>query len=220
MIDDYPDTLAALIIHDGDDHEVPWGTARDAFYGAAWTPFSCHDGLQDAWPIATYESKFLARQATPTDVTIDLDVLGSGATRTVNATICIEPGGTGKTMDVFMAQALDHASLYPDPGTDRNQVRTGSAGAEITLAAGACTVVSEELTLDADSQAAIENVKFFAWAQDIDLTYNPKVVQIGTTWYGAWFGEVYQAAKSVYPFAFFDDGFESGDTSGWSDVTP
>jgi hypothetical protein len=55
MIDSYPDTLALIEIHDGDSYEVPWGTMRDGVYQAAWTPFSCHDGLEDAWPITTYE---------------------------------------------------------------------------------------------------------------------------------------------------------------------
>ncbi len=213
MIDTYPDTLAFLAIHDGDDYEVPWGTARDAFYEAAWTPFSCLDGLEDAWPIESYEAKFQTRQAIPTDVTIDMAVFGSGSLLEVRATVCIEADGTGKTMAIWMAQALDH---FGPVNFDRNMVQEGSDGVEITLAANECTVVTESFALNADSQASPENLRFFAWAQDTDLVYDPNVQYLPPNWYGAWFGEIYQAAKAVPPFAgVFTDGFESGDTTGW-----
>jgi len=218
MIDAYPDTLAFIDIHDGDGYEVPWGTWRDGFYQAGWTPFSCHDGLIDAWPINTYEAKFLARQAIPTDVTIDVVVFGGGTTRDVKATVCIEPSGAGKTMDVFMAQAVDH---YGPVNFDRNMVRDGSNGVEITLAAGECAVVWETIPLDAVSQASPENLKFFVWAQDTVLVYDPQVQYINGTWYGAWFGEVYQGGKALAPFeGVFVDGFESGDTLVWSSTSP
>jgi hypothetical protein len=218
MIDTYPDTLAFIAIHDGDSYEVPWGTTRDAFYGAAWTPFSCHDGLYDAWPISSYESKFISRQAVPTDVTIDMAVFGSGSTWNVQATICIEPGGTGKTMDVFMAQVVDH---YGPANFDRNMVQDGSAGVEITLAPDECMLVTERFVLNSVSQASPDTVKFFAWAQDTVLVYNPQVQYIPPNWYGAWFGEIYQGGKALAPFeGVFVDGFESGDLSNWSAVTP
>ena len=140
MIDDYPDSLAFITIHDGDSYEVPWGTTRDAFYGALWTPFSCHDGLEDGWPINEYEAKFLARRAIPTDVTIDMMVFGSGANFDVSATVCIEPTGAGKDLKIWMAQVVDH---YGPVNFDRNMVQDGSAGQEITLAAGECAVLIE-----------------------------------------------------------------------------
>jgi hypothetical protein len=218
MIDTYPDTLALIEIHDGDAYEVPWGTMRDGVYQAAWTPFSCHDGLEDAWPIDTYEAKFLARQVVPTDVTIDMAVFGAGATRDVSALVCIEAGGIGKTMAVWMAQVLDH---YGPENFDRNMVRNGSDGVEITLGPGECVVVTETITLDSVSQASPDNVKFFAWAQDTDYVYDPKVQNIGGTWYGAWFGEIYQGAQAAAPFAgVFTDGFEGGTADAWTVVVP
>jgi hypothetical protein len=218
MIDDYPETFALIVIHDNDIYEVPWGTARDAFYQAQWTPFACWDGLEDAWPIEEYEDNFLARQAVPTDVTIDMEVFGGGASWKVSATICIEPGGTGKTMDIFMAQVLDH---YGEVNFDRNMVQDGSSGIEITLAPDECTTVTEIFTLNSESQVSPENVKFFAWAQDTVLVYNPQVQYIPPNWYGAWFGEIYQGAKALAPFeGVFVDDFENGDTLGWSAVTP
>ncbi|MCU0305237.1 MAG: hypothetical protein MUC56_14390 [Thermoanaerobaculales bacterium] len=218
MIDAYPNTLAFIAIHDGDSYEVPWGTMRDGVYQAAWTPFDCQDGLYDAWPITSYESKFLARQAIPTDVTIDLEVFGAGTDWNVSAVVCIEPGGTGKTMKVWMAQVLDH---YGPANFDRNMVRSGTNGVEITLAPSECTTVTESLTLDSVSQASPDTVKFFAWAQDTVFVYNPQVQYINGTWYGAWFGEIYQGAKALAPFeGAFRDGFEDGTTSAWGSVSP
>ena len=218
MIDTYPDTLAFIAIHDGDSYEVPWGTMRDGVYLAAWTPFSCHDGLEDAWPITTYESKFLARQAIPTDVTIDMVAFGGGSAWQGHATVCIEPTGTGKTMDVWMAQVLDH---YGPANFDRNMVRDGSNGQQITLLPGECVTVVESFTLDSASLASPDNVKFFAWAQDTDYVYDPEVQYINGTWYGAWFAEVYQGGKALAPFrGVFVNGFETGDTSVWSATSP
>ena len=218
MIDSYPDTLALLAIHDGDSYEVPWGTMRDGVYQAAWTPFSCHDGLEDAWPITTYESKFVARQAIPTDVTIDLTVFGAAATRRVDAVICIEPTGVGKTMEIWMAQVVDH---YGPVNFDRNMVRDGSDGVEITLAPGECSLVTESFVLDSVSQANPEHIKFMAWAQDPMYIYDPQVQYISGTWYGAWFAEVYQGAQATPPFSgVFVDDFETGDTSTWSATSP
>jgi hypothetical protein len=218
MIDRYPDTLAFIAIHDGDSYEVPWGTARDSFYQAAWTPFSCHDGLEDAWPISTYESKFVARQAIPTDVTIGLDVFQSGSAVDVLASVCVEPGGVGKTMDVFMAQVVDH---YGPANFDRNMVRSGTSGVEVTVAAGACVGVTDSITLDSVSQAQPDDIKIIVWAQDTDLVYDPQVQYISGTWYGAYFGEVYQGAKATTPFSgIFRDGFESDNTNAWSYTTP
>ena len=216
MIDTYPDTLAFISIHDGDGYEVPWGTMRDGVYQAAWTPFSCQDGLEEGWPIGTYESKFLARQAIPTDVTIDMRVSGSGIFWDVQATVCIEAGGIGKTMNVWMAQVVDH---YGPANFDRNMVQDGSTGVEITLAPDECLVVTESFVLNSVSQASPDTVKFFAAAQDTEFIYDPQVVQIPPNWYGAWFGEIYQGAKALPPFDFVD-GFESGDTLGWTSTEP
>jgi len=218
MIDTYPDTLAFIAIHDGDDYEVPWGTTRDVFYGAAWTPFSCHDGLEDAWPIGTYESKFVSRQAVTTDVTINMEVSGASDTWEVSAIVCIEPDGSGKTMKIWMAQVLDH---HGPANFDRNMLQDGSDGAEITLAADQCTTVTETMVLNADSLASPETVKFFAWAQDTNLVYDPNVQYINGTWYGAWFGEIYQGAMALIPSGeIFTDGFETGESTDWSSSAP
>lgn len=220
MIDTYPVTLGVIEIHVGstDPYVVPWGTARDnTFYQSSWTPCSMQDGLYDGFPPSEYEAKFLTRQAVPTDVTIDMAVFGGGDMWNVSATICVEAGGIGKTMDVWMAQTIDH---YGQTYFDRNKVQDGSDGDEITLAAGECATVTNSFTLTGPSLADPENVKFFAWAQDTELVWATVMTYQGTP-YNAYTAEIYQGAKALAPFeGVFVDGFETGDESNWSVVTP
>lgn len=218
MINDYPDTLALIEIHPYDDYEVPWGVTRQAYYGADWTPCNVNDGLDGSFPPSTYESKFLTRQAIDTDVTIDIMVWGGGESRQVWADVCIEPTGIGKTMNVWMAQVLDH---YGPVNFNRNMVRGGSGSTEITLATGECTIVVEDIALDAESQASPENIKFFVWAQDTNKVWNPDFMIYQGTHYSAYSSEVYQAGKALAPFeGVFIDGFESSDFSAWSATSP
>lgn len=220
MIDTYPDTLAVVEIHVGstDPYVVPWGAARDDnFYQSSWTPCSMQDGLYDAFPPSNYDSKFQARQSMPTDVTIDMAVFGGGDTWNVSARVCIEPTGSGKTMDIWMAQVIDH---YGPTYFNRNKVQDGSDGVEITLAAGECAVITEPFVLNTVSAAAPENVKFIAWAQDTHLVWSQVMVYLGTPYY-ANTAEIYQGAKALAPFeGVFMDGFEYGDTLGWSSTIP
>ena len=65
LIDVYPDTFAVVEYHVSDAYATPWGNQRKVFHGANLLPWFSYDGLFDAWPIETYESKFLARQQVP-----------------------------------------------------------------------------------------------------------------------------------------------------------
>lgn len=218
MIDDYPDTLALVTIMRSTPWRVPWGDMRDAMYQAGWVPHHCQDGLYEAWPYTTYAAKFLTRQTVTTDVTIDLDVVSNGASRSVRATVCVEPGGVGKTMEVWLVQALDH---YGPVNHDRNEVLEGNDGVEISLTAGECATVTEVFILNQTSIDSPKNVKFFAWAQDPSWVYDPQYFNNGGTYLGASFAEIYQGAKALAPFDhIFSDGFESTDTSAWSTSVP
>lgn len=215
MITDYPNTLGTVVYHLNPPLATSFGNMRWGLYTGYYIPHSVHDGLYDAWPYTTYESKFLSRQAVTTDVTIDMTAFGGGETRQVNATVCIEPGGTSKTMKIWMVQVLDNfGSSY----LTRNAVRAGNAGVEITLAPDECVTVTETFVLGADSLASPGDVKFFAWAQDPVFVQvpDPSMPPGGYSW-----AEVHQANKALVPFeGLFIDGFESMDTSAWSSATP
>ena len=216
MIDTYPDTLAAMEVHlsSTDPYTTAWGSMRAGLYSFGYIPHSVQDGLYKADPYPTYESKFLVRQAIATDVTIEMTVMGAGGAWNVSALVCIEAGGAPKTMKIWMARMLDH---YGPVNFERNMVRDGSDATEITLAPAECATVTKSFViLDAPSLSSPENVKFFAWAQDPVYVWDPTSPPIGAA-----FAEVYQASKALAPFeGVFVDGFEAGDTSKWSAVSP
>jgi len=187
---------------------------RAGLYSFSYIPHSVHDGLYKADPYTTYESKFLTRQAVTTDVTVEMTVMGAGDAWSVSALVCIEPGGAGKTMKIWMARVLDH---YGPANFERNMVRDGSDATEIALAPAECATVTKSFViLDVPSQSSPENVKFIAWAQDPTYVWDPNSPPVGAA-----FAEIYQASKALAPFAgVFIDGFEAGDTMRWSSATP
>jgi len=186
------DTFAVLWVHDGDIYQVPWGHARDGWYGVSAYPEFQLDGLGDAgWPYTLWEGAFLARQAIPTDVTIQLfgDQV-SDATFDITLDVCVEEGGTGKDMSIYIVQVLDN---YPaSPSYYRNCVMQAADephGTEpvVTLAPGECETIIRTMTFDAVSweEDHRPDIKIIAWAQE-DNASPP--------------AEVYQAAIMPWPF--------------------
>jgi hypothetical protein len=213
LIDSYGSSVAFIGYHGGD----PLATDRIAYYPFfAGYPTYLIDGHIDSWhgsPQWDYwDDDTDARLLVTTDVTLDLAV-APGATpeeREITATVCIEAGGTGKSMRMYLAEILDDYPPDPPPPQNfkRNGIRQMAATQDIVLAADACTDVSWTLTLDATSMASLEEMSFISWAQD-DLAAGP--------------AEVFQAIQLNWPLTsprVFTDDFESGDFSGWSEVVP
>jgi hypothetical protein len=193
-----------ISIHCLDDYATDWGDARWLFYDTIFSGFPTfvYDGLEDGWPVETYEAKFLARRAIATDVTLALTAFELlDEYHQVDVTVCVEPGGTGKTVRVSVVQTLDH---YPSPrGYDRHTVMQGLDGVDVTVAAGACELVSQTIKIDPVSWGLAEEIQLTAWAQE-PLPSDP--------------AEVYQAIQLKWPRflrQIFADGFEDGTTGGW-----
>lgn len=188
MVDTYPETFAFVQFHGGDGYGVPWGNDRFNFYGVQYTPTMWYDGLIErvgAQPYATYQSLFLTRRAIPTDVTIEVaGAQVSGPTYRIQATVCLEAGGTAKTLRLYIVQVLNH---WPaSPTYSRNGFKQAAATEDITLSPGQCQVVSREITFDEqDSWPNQENIRIIVWAQ-APLSSGP--------------AEVYQAAIMPWPF--------------------
>jgi len=208
LITNYP-KFVVVEYHVQDAYAEPWGEARGEFYDiwALGIPWFAYDGLWDAWPIDTYESKLQQRLAVPTDVTLELSGVELAAdTWEFTAEVCVEAGGAGKDMRIYMVQALDK---YPvPPAYSRNTFQQAAATEDVTVAAGACAEVVRTFTFDALSMATPEEIRVMAWAQ-APLPGIP--------------ADVHQAAQLKWPFAeaaMFADGFESGDTAAWSATVP
>lgn len=181
-----------------------WGDDRKIFYDQLFLgyPTFVYDGLEDGGPVEFFESKFLVRRAIPTDVTIGLAAFQLiDENFQVDTTVCVEPGGLGKTMRVYVVQSLDQ---YPLPRAyDRHTLMQGLDGLDVTVAAGACEVVSQTIKFDPDSWGLFDQIQLTAWAQE-PLPSDP--------------AEVYQAKQLKWPFiegyVFFDD-FEDGTPDAW-----
>ena len=204
MIRDYgpggqvtPDTFAAVQIHVGDGFATSWGNARDNFYGVTGTPTAWFDGVLDAegayqsnsqmynW----YRSKYLQRRGVATDVTIALTgEQVSGPTYTMEATVCIESGGSAKTMRLYMVQVLDYWPMSFEGGNSysRNGFKQAASWEDFSLRPGQeCAVVQRTFTFDSRSWSSPNDIKVIAWAQ------RP---------YSSGPAEVFQAAVAVWPF--------------------
>ena len=208
LIDQYPTTFAVYEMHIYDDYPSAWANQREAFYGYSGDGLFFYDGLWDAWPIETYETKLNQRQAVPTDVTIDLTGVESGSqTYDVTGHVCVEPDGIGKTMRIYMVHALDH---WPaSPTYERNTIRQGATTEDVAVPSGACVDITRTFVFDDISWAQQDDIKIVAWAQTPATLYP---------------AEVHQAKVMSWPFTLpaelFSDGFEHGDTSAWSSTTP
>jgi hypothetical protein len=208
LITNYP-RFIVVEYHVQDAYALPWGESRGNFYSiwALGIPRFAYDGLWDAWPIELYASNLQQRLAVPTDVTLELSGVELAAdTWEFTAEVCVEAGGAGKAMRIYMVQALD--KYPPAYSYSRNTFQQAATTEDVTLAAGECAEVARTFTFDSLSMAHPEDIVVTAWAQ-APLPGIP--------------AEVHQAAQLTWPFAeaaMFADGFESGDASAWSAAVP
>jgi len=181
----YPDTLAAVFVHIGDDgYDIPWGDDRADFFDVTGIPSLKYDGIITAPGSTSYETRFLDRQAVTTDVTIKLTG-GLVADRTYEATaeVCVEASGEAKNMRIYMIQVLDHWPTTHD--YYRNCLMQAADTLDVSLLPGVCTQVTRAFTFNDDSWANQEDIKIIAWAEE-PLDHFP--------------AEVFQAAEMPWPF--------------------
>jgi hypothetical protein len=124
----------------------------------------------------------------PTDVLIEAtgDYI-SGTTYNVTATICMESGGTAKSMRIYMVQVLDY---WPSsPNYHRNGLKQGATTQDIYLTPGQCQTVERQFTFDSTSWANQNNIKIIIWAQEPQSTGGPSDR-----------AEVFQSHTMLWPF--------------------
>ncbi|GEM_PF-1855456 len=174
---------------------TPWGDARFDFYEGTITPAVYFDGVgacigslddlpgQYDW----YEQTYLARAGLPTDVTITLTGYQvSGQIYRIGARVCLEAGGTPKTVRLYIVQVLDH---WPSlPAYSRNGFKQAAPTHDLALVAGECQTVFENLTFDTESWAQRQNIRIVAWVQEPQDSSPPSDP-----------AEVFQAASTGWP---------------------
>ncbi len=189
----------------------PWCNSRAGYYGSNYTPHLIYDGILDAEYFSSqYVAKFNLREPVPTDVTLDLT--GGPTYSPVNweftVNVCIEAGGTGRDLRIYVIEVNDDYPPYPT--YSRNTFRQAAATEDVTLAAGECTEVVRKLDFDAIALLYPEGISIVAWAQE-PVSPPP----------GAVAAEIYQAAIfDVAGLPGLFAGFETGDLSEWSTAYP
>jgi len=167
-----PDTFTSVQYHVGDSYSTSWGNARYGFYSITGTPTVYFDGITSvigagstSSAYTNYRNTYLARLAVSTDVTIELfgDQV-SGQTYEITCTACIEPGGSTKTMRIYITQVLDDwpaaSTHYP-----HNTFKQAAATEDITLTPGGCENIFRTFTFDTASWNNQSDIKIIAWAQ-------------------------------------------------------
>jgi hypothetical protein len=175
---------------------TPFGEARQFFYRAPSTPWVFFDAVEDfpgtlgsvAALYAQYESRFLARRATPADMTIDVAAYHvTGATWRLGTRICMEAGAAPRLVRLYAIQTLDDWPL--GAGWDRSVFRQAAATQDVYLSPGECITRLYEFVLDDASADRPHDVSFLVWAQE-PLDDSPPEDR----------AEVYQAGQIRWPF--------------------
>ncbi len=175
-----------LQIHLNDGYETSWGNARaNNPYNFQYIPTTFTDSVIEhtgAFPLGTYQNDINTRLAVPTDVTIQMagESVGGFVYR-VRAQVCIEEGGSPKTLRIQTVQVLDN--YPPDAVPYRNCVKTGAPSIDVAVNPGRCTIIERDLTFDTTSIFQAQNIRIIMWAE------NPTTPL-----------EVYNAAVMPWPF--------------------
>jgi hypothetical protein len=186
-------TFTLVQIHTGDDGLPTWG-GRQGFYAVTGTPTAVFDG--SLWEVGAgsnqgaytaYLSRYNQRRAVPTDVTITATGAAAVAAHTFNicARICLEPGGTAKTVRVYMVQLLDHYGC----SYCRYTFMQAASAQDVNLQPGDCQVVIKAFTFNDTSWNNQTNAKIVIWAQEPQASGPPTNP-----------AEVFQAHTLHWPF--------------------
>lgn len=207
LFDANPDTFVPIFYQFNDPYYRPWAWTRALFYvpsGTFYTPQIHVDGVDggvgSGYFLTLLAQDVAARQAVPTDVTVDIAADLSGFSLQVEGTVCVEAGGTAKDLRVYVVQVLDH---FPPQATYYRNCFRQVYTVDVHVDAGACVEVGRTFTVTSDDTAAPRNIGVVVWAQEPLATAPAEVHQVGM----------------LYPVIFRSD-FETGDFAGWSVVEP
>ncbi len=195
LFDTYYDSFIPIFFNLNGDGFQSWCGTRANFYSLQYVPRMWWGEVDGGSNRNLWEGQILIRRDLPTDVTIGINASRSGADIAVDATICIEPDGTGRDMRIYLVQILDY---YPaSPTYSRNAFRQVKTE-DVTIAAGACVDVQKSMTLKDADLAQLSDIGIVVWAQE-PLSGGP--------------AETFQTG---YQFPFImNDGFESGNLTAW-----
>jgi hypothetical protein len=183
--------ISVVEYHIGDSYQQTWGSNRfSAFYRESGYPVAWFDGLLEVLGAgsipsaeATYRARIATRRSAATNVAITVTgVQQTGATFTIRAHVCVEPGTT-RSMRLYMVAVHDN---YPKtPNYSRDTFMQAASTVDVTLAAGECYLLTNTITFDTASWNDQTNIRVIVWAQ-VPSNTGP--------------AEVYNSAVLTWPF--------------------
>lgn len=205
LLDNYPDQLVAIQIHQADGYTYPWGNTRATFYGVPGYPTTWFDGVDDH--VGSYSTVQLTyndllaglndRLAVASDVTVEAGAeLLSPQVYRVRARVGVEAGGATRDLRIHIVQVLDY---YPAGIRHRDCfMNAANSTQDVILDPGETVVVTRNIVVDSASWADQPNIRFIVWAQKQGASA-PK--------------RVYNAAENSYPFSPLVN-YRPGDANG------
>lgn len=165
LITQYSGQFSVVTFHIDDVYTVPWGQNRFSnYYSLVFTPTLMIDGELNC-PTGNYAACLDQAVGNSTDVTIELSgSQDSGATWDIVTRVCIESGGSNRSMTIHTAATLnDHPDLPPYTS---NVLMQDALTEDVSLTAGNCQTVNQSITFDSLSWSNKNNITIVAWAQD------------------------------------------------------
>ena len=196
MLDNHATTFTLVQMRVGCTGSTPWGHARFDFYCEEVTPTVMFDGVEacigtltsDEAQYQWYEQTYLSHLAVPTDVTMELTGYPDGPQRyRIGARICLEPGGTAKTVRVYLVEVLDP---WPEwPSYARNGFRQAATTEDVALVPGECVTVFRDFVFDNTSWQLQDLIRIIGWVQEPQNLSPPQDR-----------AEIFQATSAPWPF--------------------
>jgi hypothetical protein len=225
LITAHPADFTYFQIHGSSDtYRIPWGQARETYYGVTGYPTVWFDGKtsavgsyeNDPQQLQWYTNIYNQRKAVATDVTVSVGgVPVSGQTYAVTVRVAMDSTGTAKTVRVMAVHALDH---YPSSSDNhyRNCLKlpTPPLFVDVPLVPGQVVdALTWNCTFDSVSWSRQSDIRIVAWAQ--------KLASNG----GGGAGELWNAKMMSWPFSALPSLFTVGDLNcdgavNFDDINP
>ncbi|MEN8162511.1 MAG: hypothetical protein ABFS37_00140 [Acidobacteriota bacterium] len=204
LFEAYGDNFIPIFCHLGGEAGSGGASSRANFYELRYTPYLWLNGVDDAgYDYSQWERDLAAHQGQETDVTIDILTKTEGPLLRVSATVCIEDGGVGRDMRIYIAQVLDN---FPESPTYYRNALRQVQNEVVTVEAGQCVEVPGIMVLPDLDLGRPEDYGVVVWAQE-PLANAP--------------AEVFQAAIGGRRRPISQDSLtdpeirESNETQGW-----
>ena len=203
LFEAHGDNFIPFFCHLGGEAGSGGASSRANFYELQYTPYLWLNGADDAgYDYPDWEGDLAAHQGQETDVTIGIFTKIEGPILRVSAAVCIEDGGVGRDMRIYIAQVLDN---FPESASYYRNALRQVQSKDVTVEAGQFVDVPAIMVLPDLDLGRPEDLGVVVWAQE-PLGSAP--------------AEIFQAAiggrrRPISPESLTDQIKELNENQGW-----